>query len=343
MQVYHIYYLLLIISLFLLQFLLFSLFKKKKIFNDEDFKKPQSVHKNPIPRIGGVILFLPLLIIFYYLGDTTEIKGYFVVCSICFFLGMLDDIKIVNNPILRFVFLISGLIFSVIFFEIKITSFGYEFLNNLNNYYIFSIVLVTSCLFASTNGANLIDGFNGLMLLNVLVSILLLLIPAYLEKNFFIIKLLILVLPLLFFLVLLNFPKAKLFMGDSGAYLCGSLIGMITISLNNDWDISPFYLAYILIYFVFELFFSICRKLVERKNPFKPDNMHLHLLLFQFLQNKKVKEPNFKTSLTINFINFCLIATSIFFYKDILVTKIFFFTYMIIYTGCYFILRKKLF
>ena len=343
MQIYHIDYLFLTISLLILQFFLFSFFKKKKIFSDEDFLKPQSVHKISTPRIGGVILFLPLLIIFYYLRDATEIQGYFVVCSICFFLGMLDDTKIVNNPILRFVGIISGLIFSAIFFEIKITSFGDEYINNLNNYYIFSIFLVSSCLFASTNGANLTDGFNGLMLLNVLISILLFFIPAYLEKNFFIIKLLILSFPLLLFLLFLNFPKAKIFMGDSGAYLSGSLIGMIAISLNKDWDISPFYLAYILIYFVFELFFSICRKLFEGKNPFKPDNMHLHLLLFQFLKIKKINKPNFKTSLIINALNFCLIAPSIFFYKDILVTKIFFFTYMIIYTVCYYILRKKLF
>jgi UDP-N-acetylmuramyl pentapeptide phosphotransferase/UDP-N-acetylglucosamine-1-phosphate transferase len=336
-------YLFLTISFLIIQIFLLSFFKKKKIFFDEDFKKPQSVHKISIPRIGGVILFFPLLLIFYYLRDTTEIQGYFVVCSVCFFLGMLDDVKIVNNPILRFIFLISSFIFSAIFFEIKITSFGDEYLNNLNNYYIFSIILVTSCLFAATNGANLTDGFNGLMLLNILISFLLFFVPAYLEKNYFIIKLLILTFPLLLFLLFINFPKAKIFMGDSGAYLCGSLIGMIAISLNKNWDISPFYLAYILIYFVFELFFSICRKLIERKNPFKPDNMHLHLLLFQFLKQQKINGANYKTSLIINVINFFLITPSIFFYKNILITKIFFFIYMIIYICCYFILKKKLF
>jgi hypothetical protein len=71
--------------------------------------------------------------------------------------------------------------------------------------------------------------------------------------------------------------------------------------------------------------------------------MHLHLLLFQFLKQQKINGANYKTSLIINVINFFLITPSIFFYKNILITKIFFFIYMIIYICCYFILKKKLF
>lgn len=48
-----------------LQIFCFKKLQNLNIFFDEDFKKPQSVHQFKIPRIGGIILFIPLLFFFY--------------------------------------------------------------------------------------------------------------------------------------------------------------------------------------------------------------------------------------------------------------------------------------
>jgi len=73
-----------------------------------------------------------------------------------------------------------------------------------------------------------------------------------------------------------NFPKAKVFLGDSGSYFLGAFIAISTIktSIANP-SISPFYFCILLFYLFFEVFFSFFRKLVvEKISPIHPDEKH---------------------------------------------------------------------
>ena len=57
--------------------------------------------------------------------------------------------------------------------------------------------------------------------------------------------------------ILFNFPRAKIFLGDSGAYLMGSLIALNVIVTNNlNQNISSFFFCTLLFYIFFEVFFS---------------------------------------------------------------------------------------
>ena len=74
------------------------------------------------------------------------------------------------------------------------------------------------CFLFIINGANLIDGFNGLLVINLIIinSILLFinLKNNQLEFSFFLTAQIIILISFLLF----NFPKAKMFLGDSGSY-----------------------------------------------------------------------------------------------------------------------------
>ena len=85
--------------------------------------------------------------------------------------------------------------------------------------------------------------------------------------------------------IVYNFPKAKIFLGDSGAYLLGALIAISTINTNNlDPSISSFFFCILLFYLFFEVFFSFFRKIfVVKTSPLFSDNKHLHMLLYKFL------------------------------------------------------------
>ena len=82
-------------------------------------------------------------------------------------------------------------------------------------------MFVLLCFLFIINGANLIDGFNGLLSINLIIinSILVYinLNNGNTEFSVFIIGQIIILLSFLLF----NFPKAKIFLGDSGAYLFG--------------------------------------------------------------------------------------------------------------------------
>ena len=117
-----------------------------------------------------------------------------------------------------------------------------------------------------------------------------------------------------------NFPKATVFLGDSGSYFLGVFIAITTIktSIANP-SISPFYFCILLFYLFFEVFFSFIRKItVERKSPLFPDKKHLHMLIYEILikkNNDKLKS-NYYVSVVINLAYFILILPTIFFMEN---------------------------
>ena len=103
------------------------------------------------------------------------------------------------------------------------------------------------------NGANLIDGFNGLLTINLIIinSVLLFLNLENNQLEFFFLtgQIVILVTFLLF-----NFPKAKMFLGDSGSYLFGSLVALNVIITNN---LNPLISSFFFVFFYF-IYFLKC-------------------------------------------------------------------------------------
>ena len=100
----------------------------------------------------------------------------------------------------------------------------------------------------------------------------------------------------------LNFFN-KIYLGDNGSYFLGFVYSylLIYIYLNNQY-LSPFFIILLLWYPAFENLFSLIRKLNIKKSPFKPDQNHLHQLLFFFLKRKKIFREKNINSITGNII-----------------------------------------
>jgi UDP-GlcNAc:undecaprenyl-phosphate GlcNAc-1-phosphate transferase len=146
-------------------------------------------------------------------------------------------------------------------------------------------------------------------------------------------------------LLFFNFPKAKLFLGDSGSYLIGAILSYLLIktSASTKFFIPPFFFACIVYYIFFEVVFSFFRKLVlEKKNPFYPDSEHLHMLLFKLLKKKNILiKANYKTGLCVNLFYLTSLLPLIFFYKNFIFLKIYFFLLLVFYLILYFTMRYK--
>ena len=114
-------------------------------------------------------------------------------------------------------------------------------------------------------------------------------------------------------LLLLNMFNI-LMLGDSGAYLLGFFVGFIIISSHvSNPDISPYFFISLIWYPCFENLFSILRKLNRQFSPLKPDNKHLHQLIFFFFIKKfdiKLIVSNNLSSAIICFFNFLIICVS---------------------------------
>ena len=110
--------------------------------------------------------------------------------------------------------------------EIDINKTGLKFLNNLVEIDIFSLTFMCLCFLFIINGSNLIDGFNGLLSIHSLVIFIVLFTINLINANNDLIYILFYVSLLTLIFLKFNFPKAQIFLGDSGAYLIGILIAI---------------------------------------------------------------------------------------------------------------------
>ena len=312
------------------------------ILLDQDFEKPQAFHKELIPRSGGLacIISLTIFFILYNFLFNIFLFNYFVLSILLFSIGFLEDIKFKISPKYRLGLMIIVLSFFILFSSITIQSIDLKFLNTLMNYKAFSIAFTLLCLLFIINGANLIDGFNGLLAIHLLlINFILFFINLNNGNENLTVALTAQIVVLVTFL-LFNFPKAKMFLGDSGSYLFGSLVALNIINTNNlNPQISSFFFCILLFYLFFEVFFSFFRKLYLRKSPLKPDNLHLHMLLYNFLdRSKKFKDSNYLCSLIINVIYISLVLPVIFLNNNALICKYWFFLLLVIYMVFYYLL-----
>ena len=254
-----------------------------------------------------------------------------------FLIGFLDDIKISIKPIERLIFMTSILFIIIYIIPIKIFNIDIPFLVPLMSNHLFSTIFVLLCFLFVINGANLIDGFNGLLSINlIIINSILAYINLKSGNSEFSILLISQIIILLIFL-LFNFPSAKIFLGDSGAYTVGALTGLNTIITNNlNPKISSFFFCTLLFYIFFEVLFSFLRKLLQKKSPIHPDNEHLHMLSFYKISNIHGKiEGNYLNSLIINLSYLILIIPGLYLSENPALSRYWFFFLLLIYTVIY--------
>ena len=306
---------------------------------DKDFLKPQAFHDLPVTRSGGIaaIISLSIFYVIYYLLYSKILYDYILVSYSMFLVGFLDDLKINIKPFKRLIFMVLLLFLSIYILPIKIFNIDIPFLIPLMSSHIFSSVFVLLCFLFVINGANLIDGFNGLLAINlIIINIILTYINMSNGNLEFTILLISQIIILLSFL-LFNFPRAKIFLGDSGAYIFGALTGLNTIITNNlNPKISSFFFCTLLFYLFFEVFFSFFRKLTQNKSPIYPDDKHLHMLSFYKISNIYGKDKgNYLNSIIINLLYLALIIPGLYLLNDPQLSRYWFFILLLIYLIIY--------
>jgi len=307
---------------------------------DTDFTKPQAFHDVPISRCGGLAAIISLLFfyLFYSLMFEKTLTEYISLSITFFVLGFLDDIKFKINPNYRLVLMFIALIIFISFFSVNLVGIDLIFLSDWLKNQIFLKIFLLLCFLFVINGANLIDGFNGLLAIHILIINLIILFINLNNNNTVIATNITGQIIVLFAFLLYNFPKAKIFFGDSGSYLFGSLTAYNIIETNNlNPEVSSFFYCILLFYLFFEVFFSFFRKLYFKRSPFKPDRYHLHMLSYGFFHKSKMfKDCNYLNSIIINTIFLALILPAIFFRENGLICKYWFFSLLLTYILFYF-------
>jgi len=305
------------------------------ILLDTEFTKPQAFHRTSVLRSGGLasIILFSVFILMYYFFFNNFIADYLFIGISLFFVGFLDDIKTNISPKNRLFLMIAFLIVGIYFFKINLKDIDWIFLDQLLSNNIFQVIFILFCFLFIINGANLIDGFNGLLTINLLIINSILLYINLIDGSIQLCLIITGQIIILFCFLLFNFPKAKMFLGDGGSYFFGALLALNIIKTNNSHSgISSFFFCILLFYVFFEVFFSFFRKLYLKKSPLKPDNNHLHMLSYRWIKGLQIfKDCNYLNAALINIIYLAMISPALFLKDSTIFCKYWFFSLLFIY------------
>ena len=263
---------------------LLSDFLKKRNLGHGPLTQPQRVHDGTVPRVGGLSVFLCVLVASFFLFNTDDLYLLMLCFIPAFVAGFFEDLFGKIQPLIRLVSIVLSACLAVSIADARIVSVELVWVDAALGFFIVSSVLSVLAIATLANAMNIIDGMNGLATGTALILLLaIFVISGRSPENFVALSSLFFACVLIGFLPY-NFPFAKIFLGDGGAYLIGASIGSLLILLPKSIDnVSPFVSLLLVSYPFYELVRTIFRRLYSSSQIMAPDRGHLHTLLFRYL------------------------------------------------------------
>ncbi len=255
-----------------------DLFNKINIVDSPDGKR--KLHTTPVPRMGGLLIFLIFLTsVFIFYGDINSIKYYLFGVIVIFSLGAYDDL-LGTGWLLKFIYQTVAAALMLLFLLPDLSSVT---LFTLEFSLIPSIILLAVFIVGTINAFNLLDGLDGLVSgISLLVFILLFFISLNLMDTFLLVMLASVAGCVLGFLKYNTFP-ARIFLGDSGSFLLGYLVvnAVLIVAINKSSGVLdltfPVILLAVPIADTIKVFFM---RIINGKHPFAADRTHLHHIVY---------------------------------------------------------------
>ncbi len=248
------------------------------------------IHSKPIPRIGGLAIYLAFLLTTLLFCDfTDDLLIIWVGGAILVVLGILDDIYRLNawlKLIIQFATATYAVLSGCVIEHI-----------NLGGVYVdlgvLSIPLSILWIAGLTNAINFIDGLDGLACGVSAISSLSMLVVVLLHGN----TVSTVICAILFGSCLgflpFNSNPARIFMGDTGALFLGFSLAILSVQGVFKMHAVLAFIVPITIFAlpIFDTAFAIFRRLFSGKSPFAADRGHIHhrLIDIGFTQKETVK------------------------------------------------------
>ncbi len=270
-----------------------------------DYPDKRKIHNIPIPRLGGVIFFPVIIITMAFLMGTRFHLGFeiiyipklvvlteflFLLCGSCilFIVGIKDDLVGISYQWKFIAQIICGILLA----------FAGLWMHNCNGLlgvhlikarygYLLTIIIVVYII----NSFNLIDGIDGLASGLACISLTTLGL-IFIHEKLLIYALMSfstlgVILPFSIYNVFGNQEKGqKIFMGDTGTLTIGYILSFLILKVNMI-DTDPLNKNYSLITLssmivpLFDVIRVFIFRISNHRNPFLPDNNHIHHILLK--------------------------------------------------------------
>lgn len=253
-------------------------------------KDGRRMHSIPIPRIGGLAIFIGFALTILSFCEMSKFLAVVLFGAlIIVVMGVLDDVFALNAW-LKFAIQLAVAIFAVVEgVTIEFIALGNEMIPLGFWAYPITVIWIVGL----TNSINLIDGLDGLACG----------VSAICSMSLFVVMLILgdyqsaLIIAIVIGACIGFFPfnahPAKIFMGDTGAQTLGYLLSLISIEgVFKTHTVFSFLIPLSIFGLpLFDTFFAIVRRLVHGKSPFSSDRGHIHhrLIDMGFGQKKSTR------------------------------------------------------
>jgi UDP-GlcNAc:undecaprenyl-phosphate GlcNAc-1-phosphate transferase len=263
---------------------------RRAIWAGAQSRQFHQTHQNPIPRIGGLGLAAALVVAVlavsrWAVPPTLESLRHFTATMggafAMFGLGFVDDIHPLRA---RWKLLVQILVSTaVVAMGERVDMLRNPFTGEIYPLGWWGAVGTVCWLVAITNLINLVDGLDGLA---GGISLMVLCLMVFVGLNgggaYVAVVSLVMCGALAGFLYF-NFPPARVYMGDGGAYLMGFLIASLAVSSSHKGTVFPALAAPALALAlpIYDVMMAILRRGVRGLPIFRPDRKHIHHRLSQ--------------------------------------------------------------
>ena len=254
-------------------------------------KDGRRMHDHPIPRMGGLAIFLGFLLsVLLFLDLNAQMRGMLLGAVIIVVLGIFDDIYSLR-AMFKFVVQIIAALVAVLSGNVI------ETLSNPNvfsadpywNLGILAVPATVIWIVAITNAVNLIDGLDGLACgVSTISSMTLLVIALVVSEGNVAILMAALAGGCIGFLPY-NMNPAKIFMGDTGSTFLGYILAVVSIQgLFKFYTIISFAVPFLMLGLpIFDTCFAFIRRIAHGQSPMHADRSHIHHRLIDMGLNQK--------------------------------------------------------
>lgn len=269
---------------------------------DHDVSGPQKFHARPVPRVGGIGIVSGLLVATLLLllinPQAASVALLLLACGVpAFGAGLIEDFTKRVSPRTRLIAVGISALLAIWLLNSAIRQTDIPGLDWVVSSLAGASILTTFAVAGIANSVNIIDGFNGLASMCVVIMLTALTYVGF-QVDDPLIGLLGLagvgaVLGFFFW----NFPAGLVFLGDGGAYFLGFFVAELSILLlvRNPGEVSPLFPLLVCVYPVFETLFSIYRRrFIRALPPSMPDGIHLHSLIYRRVMRWAVGSRNAK-------------------------------------------------
>ena len=240
------------------------------------------LHKEPTPLWGGVAFFAGVLPFLLRENGNGTLTWYLVASLLLVGLGSVDDLRSLGWKV-KFAGITASTTMAVFGGNLVVHHLGsYGWLGRVELGCL-SIPFTYLCIIGITNAINLLDGLNGLAGGVALLGFLFMGSAAVLAGNFTVALMCLVFVGALSAFLIFNFPRARIFMGDSGSLFLGFSLACTAVLLTQGAGslVNAMFPVLVLLIPIFDTLRVMWVRLQSGKNPFRADHNHLHYLFVE--------------------------------------------------------------